>query len=177
MILTYGCVLGVVSSPVYACKYTGYPKNREHCCALARWEEENLGTKIELRTFFASVPNPSEEAVNNEQWDGFYPEGWVEAGDKAGVNDYGETTNGLVYFTAVSYPPGGSLEGYYEAALSYGPGADNWFEDDIHAAGSGVWSIFSPAATSGTGEACLERPSKPKPGWRPRTRASSPLVK
>ena len=134
-------VLSIGAASASACVKSGYPGKKEHCYAIAEWPKENLGLVSSIRTFFASVPKPSEEFVDHEMWDSWSEPGWVEAGDTEGITQQG-VSNGLVYFTAVSYPPRSSIKGYYEAALTYGPGADNWFEDDIHAAGSGEWSIF-----------------------------------
>lgn len=133
--------LSIGAASASACVKSGSPGKAEHCYAIAEWPSANLGLDSQIRTFFASVPKPSEEFVDHEMWDSWSEPGWIEAGDTEGITQQG-VSNGLVYFTAVSYPPSSSIKGYYEAALTYGPGADNWFEDDIHAAGNGVWSIF-----------------------------------
>lgn len=112
-----------------------------HCYALAYWYHSNLGTDASLRTISASVPEPNSDFVTSEEWDGFSGEnGWIEAGDYSGYGPQHNTT-GLDYYTAVDYPTGSPIQGYYEADLNYGPG-NTWFEDDIHAAGNGVWAIF-----------------------------------
>jgi len=119
-----------------------YRENNNHCYALAEWHHSNLGADVWIRTFYASVPEPTRDSASNEMWDGFStsPQSWLEAGDYAGYGEQHYTT-GLDYFTAVQYPPGAPIQGYYEADFNYGPGAATWFEDDIHAAGNGVWAI------------------------------------
>jgi hypothetical protein len=111
-----------------------------HCYGIAVWPYENLGVTSNIRTFFASVPVPSEDFVNNEMWDDFARGGWIEAGDKAGAGADGDV--GFAYFTAQKIPSGYETAGYYEYDFSFGPGADNWFEDTLHAAGGGVWYIY-----------------------------------
>jgi hypothetical protein len=119
-----------------------------HCYAYARWDEKNLGGDVSLRTFYASVPHHNEDFVSNEQWTGFAlsgtknPASWVEAGDINGWTSAGGETAGLEYFTAVEYPSGYPTQGFYLAYLHGGPGANNVFEDDIHAAGNGVWAVW-----------------------------------
>lgn len=128
----------------FVCPYS--ETESKHCYAESEWNEPNLGVQSLIRTFDASVPEPKTDFVNNEMWD-FWNisnanEGWVEAGDKAG---YGEGRNenvGFDYFTAVKYPPGASIQGYYEADFDYGPALETWFEDTLHAAGYGVWYIY-----------------------------------
>ena len=113
-----------------------------HCYATAGWSHANLGTYASLITRSASVPSPSTDFVTNEEWDGWAGNnGWIEAGDYSGYGPQHDTS-GIDYYTAVEYPPGAPIQGYYEANLSYGPGYSTWFEDNIHAAGSGVWAIF-----------------------------------
>jgi hypothetical protein len=149
-LLTAGIVLGAVAIPSsalasFTCRFS--KAESKHCYAEAEWNEANLGVSSQIRTFFASVPKPSSQFVNMEMWDAFSSSegsttGWVEAGDKAG---YGAGIGGPVgfdYFTAVDYPPGSPTEGYYESDFTYGPEADMWFEDTLHAAGYGVWYIY-----------------------------------
>jgi hypothetical protein len=121
-----------------------YPpdESAHHCYAIGQWSAENLGISSQIRTFFASVPEPNEDFVNNEMWDDFARGGWVEAGDKAGAGVGLGGDVGFAYFTAQDIPPGYETAGYYEYDFSFGPGADNWFEDTIHTVGSGVWYIY-----------------------------------
>lgn len=139
--LVFVSALSIGAASASACVKSGSPKKAEHCYAIVERGGANLGLDSDIRTFFASVPVLSEEFVDHEMWDSWSEPGWVEAGDTEGAIQTG-ISNGLVYFTAVEYPPSSSIKGYYEADMTYGPGADNWFEDDIHAAGYGEWSIF-----------------------------------
>jgi hypothetical protein len=137
--------LAVVPSASFAgsfeCPYSESPFPH-HCYAIAEWNDENLGVQSIIRTFFASVPEPETSFVNNEMWDNFSRGGWVEAGDKAGYGDGRKENVGFDYFTAQDIPPGYETEGYYEYDFTYGPEADYWFEDTLHAAGYGVWYIY-----------------------------------
>jgi hypothetical protein len=108
-----------------------------HCYGVAVWPYENLGITRQIRTFFASVPVPTEDFVTNEMWDIFARGGWIEAGDIAGRNA------GFDYFTASDIPEGYETHGFYFTDLTaIAPEADSWFETTIHAAGSGVWYIY-----------------------------------
>lgn len=122
------------------CQYS--EESSHHCYAVSEWNEPNLGVQSNIRTFFASIPEPNTDFVNNEMWDDFSTGGWVEAGDKAGCGEYLGKSVGFAYFTAQDIPPGYEKEGYYEYDFSYGPEADTWFEDTLHAAGYGVWYIY-----------------------------------
>lgn len=116
-----------------------YPPNESahHCYGIAYWSAENLGVSSQIRTFFASVPEPKEDFVTNEMWDLFSRGGWVEAGDIAGRNA------GFDYFTAQDIPAGYETAGFYFTDItSISPEANSWFEDTIHAAGSGVWYVY-----------------------------------
>jgi hypothetical protein len=116
-----------------------YPpdESAHHCYGIAYWSAENLGVSSQIRTFFASVPEPREDFVTNEMWDLFSRGGWVEAGDIAGRDA------GFDYFTAQKIPAGYETEGFYFTDItSIAPEADSWFEDTIHAAGYGVWYIY-----------------------------------
>lgn len=129
----------------FVCPYS--EAETKHCYAESEWNEPNLGVQSNIRTFFASVPEPETDFVDNEMWDFWGPppnakDGWVEAGDKAGYGEGRGKNVGFDFFTAVEYPPGASIQGYYEADFNYGPAADEWFEDTLHAAGSGVWYIY-----------------------------------